>query len=394
MREAKANQKKASAAYNSATASGAVHDKEAADRLAKATQGTQWAKRQLRSEKAKERLNRETGGKSKHRQKLEAEYKKKGMSDEEAEIAAYKRARTEKIIAATAGVTIAAAAAYIAYRHYDKSVDKFIKAGTELQNISNNSNRGISDAFYFSMTKSDNLKYRGMYGQNIRDRGQTVYETKIGVKKALKVASEKSAVKALSDLVSGDADYAKTLLSHLESSVGRYDTGQQEKVIRDGLNSLRKGRVDTKVYNALNMSLVDHELPTSSRVNTGFYDKLKSLGYDVIADVTDKKYSGFKSSKPMIAFNAASKAAVNSVRKVGLDEMDEAARKAMNDIKVKSAMPSAAEIAAVAGFTGLGYAGLRSSQNRRNDAIVREYKKKHPNTELSYDQILNNYYRK
>ena len=38
------------------------------------------------------------------------------------------------------------------YDAYDKNVDKVIKAGKELQNISNNSNRGVSDAFYFSMT--------------------------------------------------------------------------------------------------------------------------------------------------------------------------------------------------------------------------------------------------
>ena len=86
------------------------------------------------------------------------------------------------------------------YNLYDKNVDKVIKAGKELQNISNNSNRGVSDAFYFSMTGMDNAKYRGLYGDTLSARGK-VYETKIGVNKSIKVASEKSAVNALSELV-------------------------------------------------------------------------------------------------------------------------------------------------------------------------------------------------
>ena len=121
--------------------------------MLKATNRVDWAKEKLSSEKVKEKLNAETKEKSKHRLKLEEEYRSKGMSEEEAAVAAYKRMRTEKIIAATAGVTIAAATAYVAYKHYDKTVDKFIKAGTELQNMSGNSNKGVSDAFYFSMTK-------------------------------------------------------------------------------------------------------------------------------------------------------------------------------------------------------------------------------------------------
>lgn len=169
--------------------------KDAAE-LQKANAKLSWANRQVKNEKIKEKLNSETS-KSKHRQKLEDEYVKKGLTQEEAAIAAYKRDRTEKAVTAVAGLTIAAATAYVAYKHYDKNVDKVIKAGKELQNISNNSNRGVSDAFYFSMTGMDNAKYRGLYGDTLSARGK-VYETKIGVNKSIKVASEKSAVNALS----------------------------------------------------------------------------------------------------------------------------------------------------------------------------------------------------
>jgi len=380
--QAKKQKAAAAAAYNKATLGGTVYNEKATNDLLKATNRVDWAKEKLSSEKTKE--------KSKHRLKLEEEYRSKGMSEEEAAVAAYKRVRTEKIIAATAGVTIAAATAYVAYKHYDKTVDKFIKAGTELQNMSGNSNKGVSDAFYFSMTKGDNTKYRGLYGMQIENSGRKVYETKIGVNQAMKVASEKSATKALSDLVSQDASYRKTLEQHLSDSVGRYASDKQNRVVREGLKSLSKGKIDGKVYNALNLTLVDHNLPTSSAVNSGFYNKLKSLGYDAIMDVNDKKYSGYMSSKPMIAFNAASKAAVNSVREVGHEEIQKAYSKGIMDITVKSLAPSAAGIAGSAGLVAVGQKALHGQEN---DKIVQKYRKQHPETNLSYDQILDNYYK-
>lgn len=351
----------------------------------------EWTKEKLASERVKEKLNSETKEKSKRRLKFEEEYRAKGMSEEEAAVAAYKRARTEKIIAVTAGVTLAAAATYVAYKHYDKNVDKIIKAGTELQNMSGNSNKGVADAFYFSMTKSDDTKYRGWYGLAINYRGKEVYETKIKVNSAMKVASEKSAVKALSDLVNEDAAYRKTLEYHLTSAAllgGRNE--KQTKVVRDGLNALKKGEINSKVYNALNLTLVDHHLSTSSRVNSGFYNKLKSLGYDAIMDVNDKKYSGYMSSKPMIAFNAGPKASVDRVREVGLEEIQKNIKKANVDVILKSMARSAA---VSAGSVGLIRAGQKAIHGRNNDAIVQEYRKEHPDTNLSYNEILDNYYK-
>ena len=386
---AKENLKKATSEYNKKKHGGLIYDQKEAERLSKAKGNKQWAKRQLRSEKIKNKLNKESGKKSKRRLELEQKYRDKGMSQDEAEIAAYKRVRTEKIIAATAGMTIAAASAYLAYRHYDKTVDRFIKTGSELQNISNNSNKGVSDAFYFSMTKGDNQKYRGLYGSVIKQRGENVYETKIGVKKALKVASEKSATRELSDLIKSDTDYAKTLKEHLTNSIGRYSTDKQKETIVRGLGSLNKGKIDSNVYKALNLTLVDHTLPTSSKISEGFYNKLKSSGYDVIMDINDKHLSGYRSSKPMIAFNAGSKATINRVREVGEQEIKKAASKGMMDINIKSLLPSAVGLA---GASGLVAAGVRAMENRNNDLIVRQYREEHPNTNLSYNQILDNFY--
>lgn len=385
LERAKREEKQAKKAYNRATLYGTLYNDTAVKKLNKAGVNVRLAKKDVQDEKVKEKLNSETK-KSKHRENLEKSYLEKGFTKEEAEIQAYKRERTEKILAVAGGLTVAAVAGYAAYKYHDKTVDKLIQPGTLLQNISRNDTAGVRDAFYSSMIEMDNAKYRGIYGQSIKSFGGKVYEKKIGVNSALKVASENHARDALADLVKSDSTYAKALQDHLESSVGRYGTPEQNGVIQRGLNSLKKGKVDSKVYEALNMSLVDHSLSTSDTVHKGFYNKLKSLGYDAIIDVNDKKYSGYKSSKPIITFNTA-KTAVQSVREVGEAEMQKAAAKGYLDITVKSLAP---QIAGTAGAGALVSAGMKALENRSDQEIVQRYREEHPNSKLSYTDILRN----
>ena len=381
-KQAKRDYNRASLSYNYNTTYKAA--KKYTDRMMK----TEWAKQDLRSEQIKQKLNAEQKAKSNHRLKLEQGYLDKGMTKEEAAVAAYKRERTEKIIAVTAGLTVAAAASYVAYKQYDKRVDKFIDAGTTLQNISSNSNRGVSDAFYASMTKMDNTKYRGVYGDTIRSLGNNVYETKIGITKNVKIASEKHAVEALSELVKSDAEYGKKLQVHLGLVKGRYNLPAQNKVIEKGLASLKQGKIDAKVYDALNLTLCDHALPTSESINKGFYNKLLSKGYDAIMDVNDMKYSGFRSKKPVIVFNGSAKTAIQNVRELGKEEINKDKMKAFMDIAVRELTPT---VAVAAASRGAIKASKKASDARLNDRIVAEYRKQHPNTDLSYTEIVRNY---
>ena len=391
--DAKEAYKQESKRYNQATKGGLVYDEAATKQLIKASQKMQWEKAKFSDEKVKEKLNQESDSVSKHRQKLIDGYLKQGMSQEEAEIAAYKRARTEKIIAATAALTIAAATAYVAKNAYEKRVDQLIPEGTLLQNISTDSNKGVQDAFYASMTNMDNHKYRGIYGQTLSRNGEnSVYETKIGIKGGLKLASEKSGVSVLSELVNNDKSYAKDLETHLKNSVGRYQSDIQNRTIAKGLESLRKGKVDANVYNALNLSLTDHNLSTSDRVSKGLYGALKSKGYDAIMDFNDKKISGYKSSKPIIVFNGAAKTFVQNRREVLSDEMTNSYVKAMGDIKLKSLTPYVAMGAASLGLVAAGNSSSRKASAAQRNQIVAEYKKEHPGTQLSNDEILENYY--
>lgn len=362
----------------------------------KAEDKVRWERQKLASEKAKAGLNKENGSKSKHRLKLEQYYRDKGMSQEEAEIAAYKRSKTEKIIAVVAGATVASAAAYVAYKQYDKAVDKMIKPGTTLQNISNYDNKSVSDAFYFSMTKNDNLVYRGWYGDQLSSYGK-VFETTYGVNKTMKVASDRNAVKTLRELVRSDPKNAQLLKDYLLDGQNEFSYGKLGKVMDTAVDEFNKGKVNQKVYDAFNALLPNSH---KEEINQKFYNLLKSKGYDAIMDINDIKY-GYETSKPMIAFNAGKKATIKAVRELGNQEIRAAKAEAtsvmdrkdkISDL-VKNKLLKGVKIGLV-GLASAGYvaASVKAAQNKTTDDIVKEYKKEHPNTKLSYNEIVDQYY--
>ena len=103
------------------------------------------ALKKFKSAKFKYKVDKETArisekgitfkSKSKHRQKLEDEYRKMGLDKEHAQAAANKRIRTERILAASAAMTVSACAAYYAHHKYKNKIDGIIKAGESLQRI-------------------------------------------------------------------------------------------------------------------------------------------------------------------------------------------------------------------------------------------------------------------
>lgn len=193
----------------------------------------------------------------------------------------------------------------------------------------------------------------------------------------------------MSELVKGDKQYAEQLNKHLESSKNRYRLKSQNDLISKATTKLSNGKIDTDVYNALNLTLADHRLPTSSNINKGFYDKLKSKGYDAIIDINDKKYSGYKSSKSVIGFNMADKATVDKISEVGKQEIEKNYKIGMADLTTRAYAPA---IAAGAAYV-MGIKKVSDTQTKKKETqIVNEYKKKHPKSNLSNTEILNNYY--
>lgn len=111
--------------------------------------------------------------KSKRQVELEEQYKSEGFNDRDAEIQAYRRAKTERALKVAAGLTVAAVGAYVAYKHYDNVTDRVLNEGFELGRISGNNNKGVKDAFYAFTNSKDARKYTGLYGRVSRHRART-----------------------------------------------------------------------------------------------------------------------------------------------------------------------------------------------------------------------------
>ena len=364
-------------------------------KLQSASKQLSYAKTDLKDAEYRKKLS-EQKNKSKRQISLESEYMKNGFTKEEAELAAYKRVRTERAIAIAGGLTVAAVGAYVAYKHYDKVADRIIKGDTLLQNISTNSDKGVSDAFYASFGKHDNNRYLDVYGKTLQDRvnfgfGNGVYKTNIKIDgSGLRVASPKSASKILGNTMANDPSFSKNVEKMLDEWGNQPLGNAQKRVFEKARSSLNKGKVNDKVYEAVNIALVDHG-KNGQELSSKFYQALKSAGYDAIRDVNDYKYSGYGTRNPLIVFNGAAKSSVSNVTKLDSQRIGsqfvKEYKKMVAEQVIKAYAPyGAAEVGALLGSTAIS----NIAKEKNDMKYVMEYRKEHPNSKLTDKEIIRN----
>ena len=355
------------------------------DKLTSASKDYRVSKKALDFEKTKEKLNAEDKI-SKHRLKIEAKYREDGMSEEEAAVAAYKRVQTEKIIAGLAGATVVATAAYVAYRHYDRNVDKIIPKDTLFSRITTNGDKGVHDAFYASFKGSDKNKYLGLYSRQLASNGASeIYQKTIGLKENLNVASEKTARKTMAEVLSKDSQAVKELRTNINAALrtGQVfvnQTPKQRMALLSAKKALDKGNINSKaVYDIFNWSLPDRGHGSDS-----FYNSLRKKGYDAIMDINDKRLSGYKSKAPVIIINSG-KATVDKVRSMSANEIATRYYGEVSKMNVKNLLKTSALTLAVGGTVS---SGSKALERRSDNKYVSAYRKEHPNSKLSYAEIL------
>ena len=297
--------------------------------------------------------NIEFKNKSKYRQKLEAQYKKLGLSNEDAQAAANRKIRAEKILAASAALTVAACAAYAYSKHRKNKIDGIIKAGEALQRIEMQDTGGkLHEVFYVAKGKHDMNRYKGLLGFTRAKQTGHAYMMKLEAASDIKVASREKARKAFGDLMNNDKDF--------RSSLGFGDRSFTTREIN-------------RMYEEFNRQLVDRSMPKDP-VNK-FYDKLKSAGYGAIQDVNDMDYSGYKAKNPLIVFdNAGGNISVKSVEE--MTDMDGMGRaytkemmKALGEQKIDNLLGK--EGLAIAGITGGSAAVSRLSDPSEEKRLKR-----------------------
>lgn len=268
--------------------------------------------------------------KSKHRLQLEEQYRNYGMSAEQAQAAANNRIRLEKTLAAVAGLTVTAAAAYTANKMFKDRMDQVLKAGTTLQRIEMQDTGGkLHNVFYAAAGKHDTQRYYNLLGSTRQKQVGEAYVMKLLARKDVKVASQSKCREVFKELWLNDASFRDTCKS--------YGIG------------LGKSNPSRKVYDEFNRSLVNMHKSSASKQ---FYDKLKAAGYGAIQDVNDMKYSGYAARNPLIIFdNAKDNISVQSVKRIQEDLSTKGTAelgKAMVEHLLRESADSYGSVAAVA----------------------------------------------
>lgn len=281
--------------------------------------GMKWGRRRYQSQDGtltpagKKRYADDGPRKSRHQLVLEEKYRKSGMSSLEAEQAARKRIRSERVLAAVAATTVTACAAYVIHKKLKERTDGLIKAGDTLQNISSPSSEArLHDMFYASNTKKDNKRYAGLLGLARQTTEGEAYLMELQSTKDIKVASRDKAAKMFGDLYKNDPDFRSASAEYVSK---HFAGGNRVQDINDMSSKNIK-----KMYQNFNVNLTRAE-KSAARPDKKFYEKLKSSGYGAIQDVNDMDFSGFNAKNPLIVFGDNNSVKIRKVSKLNGDAL-------------------------------------------------------------------------
>lgn len=324
--------------------------------------------------------------KSKHRLAVEEKYRQKGYTDEQAAIAAGDRIRTEKVLVATAALTVTACAAYAVNRNIKDKADQMIKSGDILQRIEMKNTEGkLHDTFYVSKGDRDNKRYEGLLGLTRKAQGGEAYLMKLQANSDIKVASKDKATKVFEDLYKNDSDFRESV----KNSVSKHFSGKNS-VDTDNLSS----KNIKKMYENFNSNLIELR-ETGSGADTKFYGKLKSLGYGAVQDINDMKFSGYNAKNPLIVFdNSKNNIMVKSVKELTNEKeilkkgVIEAGKGSVENMGKKLMTTPYVPVAA----TGAAASMYVSDVGGRN--FINQYRKDHPNSKLTNSEIFKFYEKK
>jgi hypothetical protein len=227
-----------------------------------------------------------------------------------------------------------------------------------------------------------------MYGTQKKGMGSKVYQKTIDLKEDIKIASDKNAKNIMADVLRKGNNQQKAY-DTVDRMYDDYSKNpflrntKQGKALAKGLKDIKSGKLDSKAtYDALNIAITNG---SDMDVYEEFKSALKAKGYSGIKDRNDSSYSGYNAKTARIIFDS-SKVKVSDVRKVS----DEEIQSKLGAEILKMSAKQLAKMSVIA--TGATMAYNRAARNKENNKAIAEYKKEYPNTKLSNDEILENYY--
>ena len=220
-------------------------------------------------------------------------------------------------------------------------VDTYLKKGTTFARIQTSKNFE-NFAFYATYKKSDQDKYMGLFGKNLKTRAAAeakraeklaektgnkddiekakelrdksdsikVYQLKLETVKKLRVPSDENAGYITANLLK-ESEFKKNLEASLQDSKEKMKRPTQQLLFKQAENALKKSpdkmtsSERITVYKALNLSLTNHN-PQEIAAQDRFYSEMKKKGYNALLDYNDREYSSYHAKRPMIVFDTDS----------------------------------------------------------------------------------------
>jgi len=228
---------------------------------------------------------RKDNKKSNRRLKMEDKYKTRGMTQKQAEEAADKRLRFEKVLAVTAGVTLVSVSAYLVHKqHVKKYADEIIDKGAIFNRIARSPDGHISKKTFVSILPEDLKSYKDnlTFANDFENKSKTYHVSLKGVNKIV-MPSQKMQEKLLLEVMKGDSKYIRNNVIK-----SRFSQGLSDKAFVK------------RYYNDLLRYFSDE--PLSDTFNSTYAKLLKDKGYNAVIDMND--FLGNWAKKPMILLNA------------------------------------------------------------------------------------------
>lgn len=292
-----------------------------------------------------------------------------GVSKEKASEAAERDIEfAKKAAIAAAAVTLTAAGIY-AYKKYGMEyADETLKAGTTFQTVSMDANRlNNGKAFYTAYTEGDKQTYLGEFGKDEQEvfgmktgSGENKFKLQATTNKEVKIASLKNSEKAFNDLMKNDAEFKSLVEKNITNKAG-----------------FNGAKTNYEKFNA--KALLGNDAD-STAMQKKFYEELSKRGYQGVADVNDRKYSGFNTKAAIVFDKDSFKKTVEGnidvkVDKITNEEIDKGAKyiagKAMRD-----ALTQPSTVASMSAYAAVGLTAAHISNTQKKLAEEKEEPKK------------------
>ena len=178
------------------------------------------------------------------------------------------------------------------YKDDVNSKERYIKEGTEIQNISkrelqigNGSHKG--NRLYVSYTDYDKDEYVNLMG-NFMYGGDSAYKNTFVVKKDMKVASDQDVVKAFMEVAKKDPVGTAKDIANAYNENAMF-LKKSEKTLAKKISKLNDDPNDQKNIKMAQQYVTNAIMGSKASTTNNFYGYLTKKGFDAISDTNDRK---------------------------------------------------------------------------------------------------------